>query len=120
MTIVYLVADELRSGATVIGETEIPSVGDMTEADAAAALSECVGKPIRVIALDTDTLRTWDASAAIARYLSDKRRARGEEPLEGPIGDFIWRHAPADVDIGYRGPTHHDDYRDEPLRAAAE
>jgi hypothetical protein len=120
MSIVYLVADELRTGSVVFGETTIPTYGDMTEADAAAALLECVGKPVRVIGMDTETLRTWDASAAVARYLADERHARGEEPLTGAIGDFIWRHAPADVDVGYRGPIN--DFSDSyaHLRAAAE
>jgi hypothetical protein len=118
MSIVYLVADELRSGTVVFGETTIPTYGDMTEADAAAALLECVGKPVRVIGLDTETLRTWDASAAVARHLAEERHARGEEPLTGVIGDFIWRHAPADVDVGYRGPINQ--YDDVPMHVAAE
>lgn len=120
MSIIYLVADQLHPGTVVFGETTIPRPGDMTEADAAAALSECVGKPVRVIGLDTETLKAWDASAAVARYLAEERRRGGEEILAGEIGDFIWRHAPADVDVGYRGPTHRDHDCAAPMRVAAE
>jgi hypothetical protein len=118
MSIVYFVEDQLRTGTAVFGETTIPTHGDRSEADAAAALLECVGKPVRVIGLDTETLRAWDASAAVARHLADERHARGEEPLAGAIGEFIWRHAPADVDVGYRGPINQ--YDDVPMRTAAE